>query len=273
MNNKTMYFHCAHPAVDEDGNEVIKANGHNAKGVPTHTLGFRKVNSDTVIMGWSVAHSELDMYCRATGRNIADERVNAALKGLAEELPAVEIDELAMDLELEDDDEGHPVSMNLLPYHIWADGFDDYLSNAMNMIFTEDERESGVDVMFMSVDDVLCSFSVNFSDEGDEDITNEKIDTDETSAYVYSSFTNDDGEVIVHVQNRADFKANGYSDDVNDDMVAILGPVVDDGGFVVISQQQPILCHEDWEEIEVVRYLKSSGLSWSEDLETVVLEG
>ncbi len=263
----TMYFHCARPALDENGKTITTTTGRLANGAPTHTLGFVRVNKNIVVMGWAVAHEDLDMYSRSEGRRYVDGRVDATLADIANELPAVELEGLGMDLELEDS------TMNLLPYRVWSDGFDEYLSSAMNMLFTEDERDSGIEVMFRSVDDVHCSLNIAFSDDGDEDIANEKSDTDATSDYIYSTFVNDEGEVIVHVQNRADFKANGYSDDVNDDMVAILGPVVDDGGFVVISNDQPILCHEELEEIDVVRYLKSSGLSWSQDLEEMVLQG
>ena len=86
------------------------------------------------------------------------------------------------------------------------------------------------------------------------------------SEYIFCSHTDKNDEVIVYIQNAKAYEM-GYSDEVPDKMVEVLGSIVDDGGFVVMDQHLPILCHETESEIVVVRYLKDQGLIYSPDLE------
>lgn len=254
---KTILFHCAPVVLDENDEVVVKANGKVAKGVPTHTLAFTKLNSDLMIMGWAVAHSELDMYCKKTGREIAEDRINLTEADIANMVEILEVGEL---------------SMEELPHVILSENFDFYLGKAIDILFDENEQEDGIALMFRSINDELTGIDINFDEIVDEELAGEKDDDNlDTADFIFATFENADGEVIVHLQNKTNFSENGYSDVVDSDMADTLVPVVNDGEFFIVDDQQPIIGHDAMTEVEVIRFLKAKGLAYSLQLEETLL--
>lgn len=256
--SKTVLFHCALPIKDANGDIVVKENGKVAKDVPTHTLAFTSLGGNTIAMAWAVAHSELDNYNRKIGRQIAEGRLS------------VLCDEVMGDVS-ENTTSVDSVDTDILPNIVIQDNFDYYLESAINVLV--DTPEDGVELVFRAVDGEVCSIEVDIDaeDEVDEDLSDEKTD-DGTSDYIFACFVNEDDEIVVYVQNREGFaEIEAVNEVVTPEMATILGPVMNEHGFLIVDEQKPILVHEELSEIEVVRILKGAGLSYSNELEEVLL--
>ena len=269
MNDSTMLFHCSAPVLDDNGNIVIKENGKYQRGIPTHTLVFGKMDSTNMLMAWSVAHSVFDAnkFSRKIGRSMAEGR----FKRLHNMLMGDEV----LDVDVVDG-----ISNEILPSRVVDGNFDYYLTTASKYLFTEEELASGINLVFESAlicrededgyysyeDPQIFAININFSEEVDEELVSEKADTGVVGDFIFASFENEDGEVIIHIQHN-EYLSEGYSDNVDEDMVKFLSPIVNDGGFLIVDEQKPILVSEDMAEIDVVRYLKSNGLTYSLELE------
>lgn len=253
-------FHCALPILDENGNMVKKTNGGILKEAATHTLAFSKLNDNTLVMGWAASRVEFDGYNKKTGREIALGRIDH-LNTRLNDHPNRAVYEL------------EALTPKHLPNKILTTNFDFYLNCAVKALFGEDAPEE-VNLVFRSylTEEPVCSIVINLDEieVEDEELNGEKVDSEATSLYIFASYVNDEGESIVYVQNRADYE-EGYSDEVNDAMVNVLGPVVNNEGFVVVDQHKPILCHEELSEIDVIRALKANGLAYSGELEEDIL--
>lgn len=255
--DKTILFHCAKPIL-EDGEVVVKKNGKVAKEAPTHTLAFSKLNKNILIMGWSsVNTSDNDRYEKKEGRRIAEERIENVENVIAEDDSVNVIAEL---------------SMTELPHIVIKEGFDYYLTVAINALFTDDEKEDGIALMFETRTGTVCGMDIDFTDEEDEELVNAKNDANVASDYIFATFVNDADEVMAYIQERALFEKDGYSDGVPEGMGDVIVPIMNDGDFVLaVDEETSIICHESLSEVEVIRYLKDAGLGYSVELEEAVI--
>ena len=87
--------------------------------------------------------------------------------------------------------------------------------------------------------------------------------------YVFSSRIEDDLPVIT-IQHKEKFIEDLH--DLDDEMVDDVGDVIAEGGFLALDDDGGHLCHEEKSEIEVIRYLKESGLTYSVELEEVIAD-
>ena len=213
--SESLIFHCSQPILDADGAMVMNKNGKVLKTTPTHTLMFEKRDDNSIIMGWAQVHTK-DSYCKKTGRKIATDRIEMINRRL-DEYSNRKIHILPN------------VDKTFLPQHIFDSNFDYYFNRAVSKMFDINKLDN-ITLYFRSInqDKTVCSVEIKGSAirssikfMNDLAITNAKLLAEKPGDTIFSTITQDNGNVLIHIQNRKDFYENGIND-ISDEYLNII---------------------------------------------------
>lgn len=263
MSVKTVFFHCAQPIVDANGEFVRTPNGSIKKKAPTHTLAFEKYGDNGIIMGWSKVHAN-DNYSKSEGSRMAIDRIEQVKNRLENfsNRPVLDIDSI--------DD-------TLLPSKVIDNSFDYFFEKAVSKLFNLDEIDT-ITMYFktVKVQNTVCSIELDVEaiKENIENTINSKIEAEKEELYefagqfIFATFYDDNDALNIVIQERAKFYTSGLDVKSTEFVVNTFDNVFAEKGFTVVKEDEMIFQNEKFSELPVIRILKDLGLQYDLNLQS-----
>jgi len=261
MSAKTVFFHCAQPVLNSNGEFVLTPAGNIQKKAPTHTLAFEKYGDNGIIMGWAKAHTN-DSYCKRDGVLIASERIEQ-VQNRMENYPDRKI------MVISEITESH------LPSKVIDDSFDYFFEKAVAKLIDLDAHDT-VNLYFKTVKttNTVCMIeldSQNIKDSIDDTmqrkIMAEKDTDDNLSEFIFATYYDND-ELRVVVQERSAFYSTGLNVKSTEGIVDSFDILLATAGFAVLNEDELIFTHDTYSELTVIRTMKDLGLNYDFNLES-----
>jgi len=263
MSQKTIFFHCAQPVLNSNGEFVLTPAGNIQKRTPTHTLAFEKHGDNGIIMGWAKAHTN-DSYCKRDGVLIASERIEQ-VQNRMENYPKRKITEIT------EITEAH------LPSKVIDESFEYFFEKAAAKLVDLDAHDT-VKLYFKTVKttNTVCVIELDSQNIKDsiEDTIQRKIIAEKNEDvignvdFIFATYVNNNNQIRIVIQERGIFYSSGLNLITTEHIVNTFNNTFTNLGFNMINDNELIFTHDTLSELSVIRELKNLGLNYDFNLES-----